>query len=105
MQKTCSNTEVASQRYKFAHIGRRRKNDLKAFKYKTNALNYVKPLGLKDDIYEKYITDIIISKELKFDDDKLIGDDNIVNQFRENYSDTFKSADMGELISLTGRWL
>lgn len=77
----------------------RRKNDLKAFKYKTNALNYVKPLSLKDDIYKKYITDIIISKELKFDGDKLTGDDNIVNQFRENYSDTFKSADMGELIS------
>lgn len=52
----------------------------------------MKSLGLKDDIYEKHVTDLILEKELKFDGDKLIGGDDIVKQFREKYPDAFKSA-------------
>ncbi len=67
-------------------------NDRKAFEHKTQVGGFVKSLGLKDDIYEKYVTDMIIAKELKFDGDKLIGGDDVVNQFREKYPDAFKSA-------------
>lgn len=67
-------------------------NDCKAFEHKTKVGGFVKSLGLKDDIYEKYVTDMIIAKELKFDGDKLIGGDDVVNQFKEKYPDAFKSA-------------
>lgn len=77
-------------------------NDRKAFEHKTKVGNFVKSLGLKDDIYEKHVTDLIISKELKFDGDKLIGGDDVVKQFREKYPDAFKVADTGSFIAPTG---
>ena len=67
-------------------------NDRKAFEHKTRVSGYVKSLGLKDDIYEKHVTELILEKELKFDGDKLIGGDDIVKQFKEKYPDAFKSA-------------
>lgn len=77
-------------------------NDRKAFEHKTKVNGFVKPPGLKDDIHEKHVTDLIISKELKFDGDKLIGGDDIVKQFREKYPDAFKVADTGSFIAPTG---
>ena len=50
----------------------------KDFEYKTKVGSFVKSLGLKDDIYEKYITDIIVEKGLKFEGEKLIGGDDVV---------------------------
>ena len=76
-------------------------NDRKAFEHKTKVNGFVKSLGLKDDIYEKHVTDLIISKELKFDGDKLIGGDDIVKQFREKYPEAFKVADTGNFIAPT----
>ncbi len=67
-------------------------SDRKAFEHKTKISSYVKSLGLKDDIYEKHVTDLILEKGLKFDGDKLVDDDNIVNQFKEKYPNAFKSA-------------
>lgn len=67
-------------------------SDRKAFEHRTKISGFVKSLGLKDDIYEKYVTDLIIAKELKFDGDKLIGGDDVVNDFKEKYPDAFKSA-------------
>lgn len=67
-------------------------NDRKAFEHKTRVSGFVKSLGLKDDIYEKHVTDLILEKGLKFDGDKLIGGDDVVKQFREKYPDAFKSA-------------
>ena len=77
-------------------------NDRKAFEHKTKVGNFVKSLGLKDDIYEKHVTDLIISKELKFDGDKLIGGDDVVKQFKEKYPEAFKVADTGNFIAPTG---
>ena len=67
-------------------------NDRKAFEHKTKVNGYVKSLGLKDDIYEKHVTDLILEKGLKFDGDKLIDDDNVVNDFKAKYPNAFKSA-------------
>ncbi|MDE5583063.1 MAG: hypothetical protein K2J08_05115, partial [Ruminococcus sp.] len=67
-------------------------NDRKAFEHKTKVGGFVKSLGLKDDIYEKHVTDLILEKGLKFDGDKLIGGDDIVNDFKKNYPNAFKSA-------------
>lgn len=77
-------------------------NDRKAFEHRTKVSGFVKSLGLKDDIYEKHVTDLILEKELKFDGDKLIGGDDVVKQFREKYPDAFKSADTGGFIAPTG---
>lgn len=77
-------------------------NDRKAFEHRTKVSGFVKSLGLKDDIYEKYVTDLILEKDLKFDGDKLIGGDDVVKQFREKYPDAFKSADTGSFIAPTG---
>ena len=67
-------------------------NDRKAFEHRTKVGSFVKSLGLKDDIYEKHVTDLILEKGLKFDGEKLIGGDDVVNQFKEKYPDAFKSA-------------
>ena len=40
-------------------------------------------------MYEKYVTDLLTSKELKFDGDKLIGADDVVQQFRTAHADAF----------------
>ena len=67
-------------------------SDRKAFEHKTKVSGFVKSLGLKDDIYEEHVANIILEKGLKFDGDKLIGGDDVVNQFKEKYPNAFKSA-------------
>lgn len=74
----------------------------KDFEYKTKVGTFVKSLGLTDDIYEKYVTDIIVEKGLKFDGEKLIGGDDVVNDFKSKYPNAFKSADTGDFIAPTG---
>ena len=74
----------------------------KDFEHKTKVNNYVKSLNLKDDIYEKYVSDIIIEKGLKFEGDKLIDGDDVVSVFKEKYPNAFKSADTGDFIAPTG---
>lgn len=63
----------------------------KSFEHNTKISAYVKSLGLKDDIYEKYISDRLTEAGLKFDGDKLIGGDEIVKKFKETHADAFKS--------------
>lgn len=75
--------------------------DRKTFEHRTKVSSFVKSLGLKDDIYEKYVTDLILEKELKFDGNKLIGGDDIVNQFKEKHPDAFKPADTRDFIAPT----
>ena len=63
----------------------------KNFEHNTKISAYVKSLGLKDDIYEKYISDRLTEAGLKFDGDKLIGGDEIVKKFKETHADAFNS--------------
>lgn len=65
--------------------------DRAAFEHKTKVSGLVKGLRLKDDIYENYLTNALIEKELKFEGDKLIGGDDIINAFRESHPDAFQS--------------
>ncbi len=60
-----------------------------AFEHRTKVSQYVKSLGLRDDVYEKHVTDLLLDKELKFDGDKLIGGDDVVKAFRESHADAF----------------
>lgn len=60
-----------------------------AFEHKTKVAQYVKGLGLRDDVYEEHVTDLLLDKELKFDGDKLIGGDDVVKAFRDSHADAF----------------
>ena len=62
----------------------------KDFEHKTKVSAYVKSLGLKDDIYENYVENLILEKGLKFENDKLIGGDDIVSTFKSAHADAFK---------------
>ena len=62
----------------------------KDFEHKTKISAYVKSLALKDDIYENYVENLILEKGLQFDDNKLIGGDDVVNTFKETHPDAFK---------------
>ena len=67
--------------------------DRKAFEHKTKLGQYVKGLGLRDDVYEQHVTNLLMEKGLKFDGDKLIGGDDIVSAFRESHKDAFKGTE------------
>lgn len=77
--------------------------DRKAFEHKTKVSAYVRGLNLKDDIYEKYITDELISKGLQFDDDKLIGGDDVVSAFKTTHPDAFKPSPNERVASPTSQ--
>lgn len=65
--------------------------DRAAFEHRTKVSGLVKGLKLRDDIYENYLTNALIEKELKFEGDKLIGGDDIINAFRESHPDAFQT--------------
>lgn len=60
-----------------------------AFEHRTKLAQYVKGLHLKNDVYEAHVTKLLEDKQLKFDGDKLIGGDDIVQAFRESHADAF----------------
>lgn len=63
--------------------------DRTAFEHRTKVGSLVKELKLKDSIYEDYLTNQLIEKQLKFDGDKLIGGDDVIKSFREAHPDAF----------------
>ena len=65
--------------------------DRLAFEHKTKVGNMLKGLKLKDSIYEDYLTNQIIEKQLKFEGDKLIGGDDVVKAFKEAHPDAFQT--------------
>lgn len=50
---------------------------------------YVGTLNLKNDIYKKEVISRIKEKELKFDGDTLLGGEELVKGFKEEYSEAF----------------
>ena len=50
---------------------------------------YVDKLSLKNDIYKKEVISRIKEKGLKFDGDTLLGGEDLVKSFKEEYSDAF----------------
>ncbi len=74
----------------------------KDFEHKTKISAYVKALGLKDDIYEKHVENLLLEKGLKFENDKLIGGDDIIKSFKESYADAFKSEKPQPFTAPTG---
>lgn len=79
--------------------------DRKAFEHKTKISAYVRGLNLKDDIYENYITNELISKGLQFDGNgnKLIGGDDVVSAFKNTHPDAFKPSPSERVASPTSQ--
>ena len=71
----------------------------KDFEHKTKIVSYVRSLGLKDDVYEKYISDELIKAGFQFDGDKLVGGDELVSKFKETHADAFKDSEPVPKIS------
>lgn len=63
--------------------------DRAAFEHKTKVSGLVRGLKLKDSIYEDYLVNSLVEKGLKFDGDKLIGGDDVINAFRTEHPDAF----------------
>lgn len=53
---------------------------------------YVGTLNLKNDIYKKEVISRIKEKELKFDGDTLLGGEELVKGFKEEYAEAFNDA-------------
>ncbi|MEG0282639.1 MAG: phage scaffolding protein [Bacilli bacterium] len=64
-------------------------NKLTQMEYDNKLDKYVGTLQLKNDIYKKEVISKIKEKELKFDGDKLLGGEELVNGFKEQYDDAF----------------
>lgn len=64
--------------------------DRKAFEYQTKLGQYVKTLGLRDDVYEQHVVQLLTQKGLQFDGDKLVGADDVLKPFRESHADAFQ---------------
>ena len=73
--------------------------DRKDFEHRTKISAYVHSLGLKDDVYEKYISDELIKAGFQFDGDKLVGGDELVSKFKETHADAFKDSEPVPKIS------
>ena len=57
--------------------------------YNNKLDKYVGTLNLKNDIYKKEVISRIKEKELKFDGDTLLGAEELVKGFKEQYADAF----------------
>lgn len=57
--------------------------------YNNKLDKYVNTLNLKNDIYKKEVISRIKEKELKFDGDTLLGGEELVKGFKEQYAEAF----------------
>lgn len=64
-------------------------HDRKAFEHDTKLKAYVKSLNLRDDVYEQHVMQMLKEKDLKFEGDKLIGGEDIVQAFRKAHETAF----------------
>lgn len=62
---------------------------IQEIEYNNKLDKYVGTLNLKNDIYKKEVISRIKEKELKFDGDTLLGAEELVKGFKEQYADAF----------------
>lgn len=62
---------------------------IQEIEYNNKLDKYVGGLNLKNDIYKKEVISRIKEKELKFDGDTLLGAEELVKGFKEQYADAF----------------
>ena len=63
--------------------------DQKAKEYSDRLDKFVQAQGMKNPIYAEYLKNQLIHAELKFQDDKLIGGEDIVKKLKADYPDAF----------------
>ncbi|MCD7800916.1 MAG: hypothetical protein LUG94_06880 [Ruminococcus sp.] len=64
----------------------------KDFEYQTKINEFIKAQNLENDIYEEHLKKLIMEKELRFDENELVGGSKLVEKFKEKYPQAFKSA-------------
>lgn len=62
---------------------------IKQMEYENKLEKYVGTLNLKNDIYKNAVISRIKEKELKFDGDNLLGGEEFIKGFKEQYSEAF----------------
>ena len=68
--------------------------DRKTFEHKTKLSNYVKGLGLQNDIYENHVLGLLEKSNVQFNDKgELVDVNNVVETFRKFHADAFKSSE------------
>ena len=63
--------------------------DQKAKEYSDKLNKFVQAQGMKNPIYAEYLKNQLIHAELKFQDDMLIGGEDIVTKLKADYPDAF----------------
>lgn len=61
----------------------------KAFEHRTKLQAYVRSLHLKDEVYEAHVTHLLEEKNLQFDGERLIGGEDVVQEFRKTHAGAF----------------
>lgn len=68
--------------------------DRKAFEHRTKINGYVKTLGLRDDVYEQHVSDLLLNSKAQFNaSGELVDVDGVVNAFRESHKNAFADAE------------
>lgn len=65
------------------------KNKIAEMEFNNKLEKYVSGLNLKNDIYKKEVISQIKEKELKFDGETLLGGEELVKKFKEQYAEAF----------------
>lgn len=63
---------------------------IEALKYETALDKYIGTLKIKDDVHATNLKNQIMEKKLQFEEDKLIGGDDIVKGYKEKYPTVFE---------------
>lgn len=75
---------------KFETAEQEHQNKLLEIEFNSKLEKFVNTQNLKNDIYKKALIDRIKEKDLRFDNDVLLGGDDLVKSFKETYSDAFE---------------
>lgn len=67
--------------------------DRKAFEYQTKLGQYVKTLGLRDDVYEQHVARLLSEKGVQFEGNKPSGAEEALKEFRASHADAFQPAE------------
>ena len=76
---------------KFEQAQRDSEIKVKEMQYDADVSNYIKSLEMTDEVHAENIKKQIKEKELKFEEGKLLGGDDLVKSYREKYPNAFKA--------------
>lgn len=94
--------EIADWQTKYNTDTENLKNEISKKDYDFKLNDVVKDLQFSSNGAKKAFMEDLKAKELKFDNDKLIGYNEFLKSYKENDPDAFKKEDNGQLLNLGG---